>query len=119
MMNNDIKEILHNIKECCDIHKDENWVVYQKDRIYQLLDCITNLQQIEQEHQRINGELREEINFLKLDNPNANIEHFRVIGENKRKINNLRAENKKLKQSIVILENYLELIHDLGYDYDG
>lgn len=28
-------------------------------------------------------------------------------------------EIKRLKQSIVILENYLELIHDLGYDYDG
>ena len=57
-MNDEIKEILHNIKECCDIHKDENWAVYQKDKIYQLLDYITNLQQENEGLKEQNNDLR-------------------------------------------------------------
>ena len=64
-------------------------------------------------------QLQEENEFLKLNNPEMNIRHFDMIKENKRKIGNLRAENKRLKKTIVIMEKYLELIHDLGYDYDG
>lgn len=31
----------------------------------------------------------------------------------------LQQENKQLKEQIVIMGKYLELIYDLGYDYDG
>lgn len=101
------------------LRRDYATVIHDNCYVLELENNITNLQKIEKEHQKLNGELREEINFLKLNNPDANIEHFRVVGENKRKINNLRAENKRLKKTIVIMEKYLELIHDLGYDYDG
>ena len=50
----------------------------------ELLDYITNLQ--------------EENEFLKLNNPEMNMEHFRIIKENKRKIDNLRKENHRLKE---------------------
>lgn len=70
-----------------------------------LLDCITNLQQ---EINKLTAEsteweskyydLQQENEFLKLNNPEQNMEHFRIIKENKRKIDNLRKENKKLKE---------------------
>lgn len=44
--------------------------------------------------------LKEENNFLKLNNPQMNLEHFRVVKENKRKIDNLRLVNKRLNNII-------------------
>lgn len=44
-MKDEIKEILDNIKKCCGIMQDENFVVYQKQDIIKLLDYITNLQE--------------------------------------------------------------------------
>lgn len=44
-MNNDIKEILENVQKCCEIMKDQNFVVYQKQDILKVLDYITNLQE--------------------------------------------------------------------------
>ncbi len=35
------------------------------------------------------------------------------------RIKALLDENEQNKQKIVIMERYFELIHDLGYDYDG
>lgn len=42
-------------------------------------------------------ELKKENEFLKLNNPEQNIEHFRIVKENRRKIDNLRKENEKLQ----------------------
>ena len=44
--------------------------------------------------------LLQENNYLKLNNPEQNIEHFRIIEENRRKINVLRKENTNLKEEI-------------------
>ena len=87
------------------IKDNEDTIINKKECIEAQNDTITNLQ--------------EENEFLKLNNPEMNIRHFDMIKENKRKIGNLRAENKRLKKTIIIMEKYLELIHDLGYDYDG
>lgn len=61
-MKDEIKEILDFIKE--QIEKEtlsyEPDVELSKEEAELLLDYINNLQAIEQEHQRINGELREE-----------------------------------------------------------
>ena len=43
-MNDEIKEILENVKKCCDITKEQSFTVYQRQDILKLLDCITNLQ---------------------------------------------------------------------------
>ena len=53
-------------------------------------------------------ELKEENNFLKLNNPQMNLEHFRVVKENKRKIDNLRLVNKRLNNIINKLEKELK-----------
>lgn len=75
-------------------------------------------------------DLQQENEFLKLNNPEMNIEHFRIINENKRKIDNLRKQNKELlKKSysddvritkaveyIKDTKNYLEIAGDTsGY----
>ena len=45
-------------------------------------------------------ELKEENEFLKLSNPEMNIEHSRYVKENKRKIDNLRLVNKRLNNEL-------------------
>lgn len=52
-----------------------------------------------------NKELREENLYLKLNNPEQNIEHLRIVKENKRKIDNLRKQNKELKEKINVYED--------------
>ena len=48
-------------------------------------------------------QLEKENEYLKLSNPEMNIEHFRIINENKRKIDNLRKQNKDLQQELKIM----------------
>ena len=48
--------------------------------------------------------LKEENEFLKLSNPEMNLEHWRVVDENKRKIDNLRLVNKRLNNIINEIE---------------
>ena len=97
-MTEEIKEILHLLKRCDNTYlKIENSNGEKEYEYHQvndlrldgyhsqlLLDYITNLQQ--------------ENEFLKLNNPEMNIEHFRIIKENKRKIDNLRKQNKELNR---------------------
>ena len=45
MKDNEIKEILENVRKCCEIMADQSFVVYQKQDILQVLDYITNLQE--------------------------------------------------------------------------
>lgn len=102
-----------------------------------LLNYITNLQEdlekandiIEKDRQfykcRMDEyiKLKEENEFLKLNNPEMNIEHFRIIKENKRKIDNLRKENKRLKETIKqakektikLQEKYNYILDDLTF----
>ena len=47
-----------------------------------------------------NRQLKEENEYLKLSNPEQNLEHFRIVKENKRKIDNLRKHNKRLKAEL-------------------
>lgn len=101
-------EIQNQINESLDKIAKRDY--YAEDLLYYenckvLLDYITNLQQ---EINKLTAEsteweskyydLQQENEFLKLNNPEQNMEHFRIIKENKRKIDNLRKENKKLKE---------------------
>lgn len=63
--------------------------------------------------------LKEENNFLKLNNPQMNLEHFRVVKENKRKIDNLRQVNKRLNNIINKLEKTLLEWHEYWEDDDS
>lgn len=53
-----------------------------------------------------------QINFLKLNNPEQNIEHFRVVGENQRKIKNLRYANKDAKRTLNTLKHRLNMANE-------
>lgn len=61
-MKDEIKEILETIKKCIET-KDDNIESFLIDieKWKELLDYITNLQEIEKDHQRINGELRQQL----------------------------------------------------------
>ena len=59
-MSEEIKDILENVKKCCEIMKDQSFVVYQKTDILKLLDYI-------QQKENIIKEVREYIH-LRLDN---------------------------------------------------
>lgn len=101
----EIKEILDNLYR----YKDEDYMKYQPEDIltiedvWLLYDYITNLQQ--------------ENEFLKLNNPEMNIEHFRIVKENKRKIDNLRKENKRLKEDNLLIESANKLVSDNLHNY--
>ena len=63
-------------------------------------------------------ELEEENKYLKMSNPEQNLEHFRIVGENQRKIKNLRYTNKQLLEKVNKLEKeneYLKRKIDLYY----
>lgn len=63
-MKGEIKEVLDSIKVQSE---EKNWIQLSPGFIQPLLDYITNLQQIEQDHQKLNGELREENERLKVE----------------------------------------------------
>jgi chromosome segregation ATPase len=88
-MKDEIKEILDNIKKCCEITKEQNFVVYQRQDIEKLLDYITNLQ--------------EENNNLKEDFKR----HIDRINELTKRSDNLQEENERLKR--LAEKDYTEL----------
>lgn len=53
-------------------------------------------------------QLKEQLDFVKLDFPEMNSEHFRILNENKRKIDNLRYQNKQLKEQLQISKEVIE-----------
>ena len=55
-------------------------------------------------------ELKKENEFLKLSNPEMNIEHFRYVKENKRKIDNLRLVNKRLNNKLKDIKSQLDYL---------
>ena len=55
-------------------------------------------------------ELKEENEFLKLSNPEMNIEHSRYVKENKRKIDNLRLVNKRLNNKLKDIKSQLDYL---------
>ena len=106
-----------------------NWVhndtlTFNQEKVFNefvenVIDPIEQCQELQKEVDK----LKKENEFLKLNNPEMNIEHFRVIKENKRKINNLRAENKRLKNIINELENmisikYIRATNEEDYDIE-
>ena len=95
MNNENIKEILDNPKILMLSYG--NYI--SLDDYVKLKDYITDL--------------KEENEFLKLNNPEMNMEHFRIIKENKRKIDNLRKENERLKE----LCNKYEEEHKTTFEY--
>ena len=101
-MNDEIKEILDNMFHIIMKYEEdfedleENEIRYQLsyNKMQKLYDYITNLQK-------------------------ANKNHSKKLIELGDKKTNLQQENDKLNRQIVIMEKYLELIYNLGFDCDG
>jgi hypothetical protein len=122
-MNDEIKEILDLLKYC--VEKNEYLEVPNMKEWKPLLDYIINLQQLEQEHKKINGELREENSKLEIALQNIQEDYDKRIEENERlKVNcNLGYEELKVardyKSRCEKAIDKIQYIIDYGFDYDG
>lgn len=56
--------------------------------------------------------LKDEIKYLKMSNPEQNLEHFRIVGENQRKIKNLRYANKNLRRNLNTARHRLNVANE-------
>lgn len=70
-------------------------------------------EQIEDLQQKVK-QLEKENEYLKMSNPEQNMEHFRIVNENKRKIDMLRKENHQLenirKEAIEFMKENCDII---------
>lgn len=57
-----------------------------------------------------NEELKDQLEFSKLSNPEMNLRYSKLVNSNRRKMNCLREENKKLKEQLREKENKLKAI---------
>ena len=88
-MNNEIKEMIEQMESIAITSKDKNGIKVdgyglQQNELKMFLDYITNLQQKEQEHKKINGELREENSKLEIALQNLQEDYDKRIEENER-----------------------------------
>ena len=112
------KDIIQKSIECLAKAKLETTYEVARNIV---LDYITNLQTIEQQYSAIlseNAELENKLN--QYENPDdLTLFYMWLDTKAKDKIKQLQEENERLNKNIIIMEKYLELIRDLGYDYDG
>jgi hypothetical protein len=81
-MKDEIKEILEDIKRHLDYVEATKQCSIRDNEMKVMYDYITNLHQIEQDHQKLNGELREELEDYKSRNEKAieKLESIRTFG---------------------------------------
>ena len=132
-MNDEIKEILSIIKSCKqDYDKQKDGMhTFDYGELYLLYNYITNLQQ-ENKIKDTNWESLkyyleklyykdyiEEAISDDIDKKIKELESKVEIKGYQKDIKALQQENERLNRQIIIMEKYLELICDIGYDYDG
>ena len=81
--------------------KEKIKAYYIANDIDKILDYIKDLQQKVKQ-------LENENEYLKMSNPEQNMEHFRIVNENKRKIDMLRKENHQLEKEVNKYQKELE-----------
>lgn len=95
----EVKEYATNLQEEIENLREEDWAWHQTLKAQN------------------NREYRSK--FLKEFQKEYNTSTYPDYDEIYKRYDKLLKENERLKKSIIIMEKYLELIHDLGYDYDG
>jgi len=105
MKNKEIEELLNTFKELINTYSPDTepfTIDYDYEIKYSALESLLSyIEQLEKENE-----------FLKLDNPSANMKHFEMLKENKRKIDNLRYQNKQLKNKCEsLLEDRKQLLN--------
>ena len=135
MKNKEIEELLNTFKELINTYSPDTepfTIDYDYEIKYSALESLLSyIEQLEQCYcnrtdcsSRIKDskkydsllqkyeQLEKENEFLKLDNPSANMKHFEMLKENKRKIDNLRYQNKQLKNKCEsLLEDRKQLLN--------
>ena len=109
MKNKEIEELLNDMRHSYEIHEEIIKKYNNADKIS--YPYTINLKQIDLLLSYIE-QLEKENEFLKLDNPSANMKHFEMLKENKRKIDNLRYQNKQLKNN---RDKAIEYIKNMPY----
>ena len=85
-----MSEEIKSLKNYISTTKNEIFTTFKIETISNLIIYYEDLQQkVEQ--------LEKENEYLKMSNPEQNMEHFRIVNENKRKIDMLRKENHQLE----------------------
>lgn len=82
-----------------EIKSLKNYISTTKNEIFTTfkIETISNLIIYYEDLQQKVKQLEKENEYLKMSNPEQNMEHFRIINENKRKIDMLRKENHQLE----------------------
>ena len=98
-MSEEIKDILNKFDKVLENYElDKKFKQFSVDSICHLFpyEMLTIKNTITYLQQRVE-QLENENEYLKMSNPEQNMEHFRIVNENKRKIDMLRKENHQLE----------------------
>ena len=85
-----MSEEIKSLKNYISTTKNEIFTTFKIETISNLIIYYEDL------HQKVE-QLEKENEYLKMSNPEQNMEHFRIVNENKRKIDMLRKENHQLE----------------------
>ena len=92
------KGILKKIDDIFDYCEEiDNHLPKEEQTGYRMLPDIFYIQKEVRNLQQKVKQLEKENEYLKMSNPEQNMEHFRIVNENKRKIDMLRKENHQLE----------------------
>ena len=82
-----------------EIKSLKDYISTTKNKIFTTfkIETISNLIIYYEDLQQKVKQLEKENEYLKMSNPEQNMEHFRIVNENKRKIDMLRKENHQLE----------------------
>ena len=108
-MSNEIKEILDNVKKCCDITKEQSFTVYQRQEILKILDYITNLKEE-------NIRLIEENIALKIELEDMSYEQLKISYKKLQEENKILKENAIHNDKVVDKAKWNEMIYKSRID---
>lgn len=86
LQDNKYKEVIEYIVQRRNEIENKKDYLSEQEKIKRYLDLQQKVKQLEKENE-----------YLKMSNPEQNMEHFRIVNENKRKIDMLRKENHQLE----------------------
>ena len=86
----------------------DNHLPKEEQTGYRMLPDIFYIQKEVRNLQQKVEQLENENEYLKMSNPEQNMEHFRIVNENKRKIDMLRKENHQLENIRKEIKEYIE-----------
>ena len=98
-----------------EIKSLKDYISTTKNKIFTTfkIETISNLIIYYEDLQQKVKQLEKENEYLKMSNPEQNMEHFRIVNENKRKIDMLRKENHQLenirKEAIEEIQRVLDI----------